>query len=302
MPPLVSVIVSTLNDPLLASCLESLSNQSFKDFKVYLINDGGSDISSIVNQFPDLSIDLYHETKTIGLSGRLNQAISYVDTKYIARMDSDDYCLPDRLLLQLKYLEENNYDIIGSSIISRTGSEQESSYKISKILSNKLDIIKSLGFRSPLAHPTFFGKTELFKTIKYNTNILYGQDHDFLIRAFLDGYSIGNLTIPLLVYNSSSPKSYSKILYQMSIANQIAKAYYLHNNRNLEYSLNPIINPPTYYDILLCRFRSIMFTTVSLRSFIILIYPIYIFLSMFSTVHREFNLNILFAKINLPSS
>ena len=88
MPPLVSVIVSTLNDPLLASCLESLSNQSFKDFKVYLINDGGSDISSIVNQFPDLSIDLYHETKTIGLSGRLNQAISYVDTKYIARMDS----------------------------------------------------------------------------------------------------------------------------------------------------------------------------------------------------------------------
>ena len=102
MSPLVSVIVSTLNDPLLVSCLESLSNQSFKDFKVYLINDGGSDISSIVNQFPDLSIDLHHETKTIGLSGRLNQAISHVDTKYIARMDSDDIITILFKILQLQ--------------------------------------------------------------------------------------------------------------------------------------------------------------------------------------------------------
>ena len=86
-------------------------------------------------------------------------------------MDSDDLCLPKRLELQIKYLEENNLDLIGTSIINKSNKGSNSS-KIGHFIKNEQ--IEKITLRYvPIAHPTFFGKTDLFKKILYDENLIY---------------------------------------------------------------------------------------------------------------------------------
>ncbi|MBM9532224.1 glycosyltransferase family 2 protein, partial [Desulfoprunum benzoelyticum] len=86
----------------LGACLESLLAQTWEDFEVVAVNDGSTDATlDVLREFSARDdrirvFDRPHE----GVAPAMNFAVEQCRGEYVARMDSDDICLPERLALQ----------------------------------------------------------------------------------------------------------------------------------------------------------------------------------------------------------
>lgn len=112
--PLVSVIVPMYNvEKYVGRCLESIRNQTFKDFEVIMINDGSPDNSAqIALEYAEKDsrfILINQENK--GISGTRNVGIETAKGEYICFVDSDDFCLNDYIEKLYNAANENNADI-----------------------------------------------------------------------------------------------------------------------------------------------------------------------------------------------
>lgn len=113
MPPLVSVILPTFNRPdTLAEAIQSIFDQSFQNFEILLINDGGADVRSFIHPFKsqEKMIYLQHE-KNRGLAACRNTGIRAARGRYIAYLDDDDVYYPDHLKTLVNFLESGRYPV-----------------------------------------------------------------------------------------------------------------------------------------------------------------------------------------------
>eukprot|EP01041_Mallomonas_annulata_P038775 gene38775-62336_t len=115
----ISVIMSVYNGaPHIHASVQSILQQSFTNFELLVLNDGSTDSSShILNGLAasDPRIRLI-ERENRGLVVSLNELIAAAKSPLLARMDSDDIAMPDRLGLQFDYLAANpGIGIIGTN-------------------------------------------------------------------------------------------------------------------------------------------------------------------------------------------
>ena len=107
----ISVIMSVYNgEEYLAEAIDSVLGQSFSDFELIVINDCSTDgTSEILCKYASLDARVKVHTNEVNLRlpSSLNKAISLAEGKYIARMDADDICLPDRLEKQFEFMESH---------------------------------------------------------------------------------------------------------------------------------------------------------------------------------------------------
>jgi hypothetical protein len=104
--PLVSIVLPVYNcEQYLGDAVESLIVQSFSSFELIIIDDGSTDRSpDIIGSFNDERIRVFRQANQ-GLAATLNRGISLARGKYIARQDQDDLSRPDRISLQVAYME-----------------------------------------------------------------------------------------------------------------------------------------------------------------------------------------------------
>jgi glycosyltransferase involved in cell wall biosynthesis len=117
----VSVLMSVYNgEKYLALAVQSILDQTFRDFEFIIVNDGSTDRSGgILAGFAasDGRI-LIIETSNQGLTKSLNVGLSYCHGQYVARMDADDVSLPARLEKQVEFLNGNpDYVIVGAEVM-----------------------------------------------------------------------------------------------------------------------------------------------------------------------------------------
>ena len=109
--PKVSVLMPAYNsEKYIAEAIESILNQTFSDFEFIIINDGSTDkTAEIVDGYAraDKRIKFINNKKNQGLIAVLNQGLDLCRGEYIARMDSDDIAINDRLEKQVAYLDAN---------------------------------------------------------------------------------------------------------------------------------------------------------------------------------------------------
>ena len=102
-----SVIIPTFNR---AYCLEraidSVLNQSFKDFELIIVDDGSTDDTVEVLKKYQNKIS-YIKTKNLGVSHARNVGIKKSRGEWIALLDSDDEWHENKLELQNKFISEN---------------------------------------------------------------------------------------------------------------------------------------------------------------------------------------------------
>lgn len=101
--------------PYLTQSIESILNQSFKNFEFIIIDDASTDDSwKIIKSYArrDSRIRIYRNRLNLGVSTTSNIAISLARCKYLARMDADDISTSDRLEKQYKYLKSNPKTVI----------------------------------------------------------------------------------------------------------------------------------------------------------------------------------------------
>ena len=228
---LVSIIMSTYKEEeiFLRQAIESILNQSYKDFEYIIILDNPDNNLHIriIKEYANLDkrIKFYVNEKNMGLTASLNKGLGLAKGKYICRMDADDISINKRIENQKRYLEENNYDLIGgiSQLIDENG---KSIYSIKKVPTNMDKIKKALRYNQIISHPTWFGKKEVFEKLNGYRNMPLCEDYDFTLRAVLNGYKISNIDETVLKYRmTSSSISRSNLYEQYLFARFITKKY-----------------------------------------------------------------------------
>jgi len=199
----ISVIMSVYNgEAYLAEAIDSVLNQSFKDFELIVINDCSSDrTAEILAQYTsvDARVKVYTNEVNLRLPSSLNKAISLAEGKYIARMDADDICHPDRLQKQYDFMEEHS-DIALSScrfmtlkdgVISSGGCGGKTDHESLKAL---------LLVTNPILHPGIIAKAEEIRRLAYDKNFTCTEDMELWTRFVLENYTIEILPEYLMIY------------------------------------------------------------------------------------------------------
>ena len=202
--PEISVVMSVYNEETyLRSAIESVLNQTFKDFEFIIINDCSTDKTvDILKEFEakDSRIILFEKPINKGFKGfveNLNIGISKARGKYIARMDADDLCLPERLEKQFNFLEENpEVFLTGSSMILMNEKSEETG-KMSSLSHPDL-IRKRTKIDNPIFHPTIMFRNE--PDLIYRDKFYACEDFDFHLRKLSENRVLHNISEPLLKY------------------------------------------------------------------------------------------------------
>jgi len=197
----ISVILPVFNSrDYVREAIESVLNQSYSDFELIIINDGSTDSSSaIIESFNDKRIIYINNSKNSGLISTLNEGLKLAKGKYIARMDADDICLPDRFKRQVDALDKSDDIILVSSdYYEMKGSD----LKLSTGFSGSDEIKSTLLFAPCIAHPTVMMR-HVFSdgTLRYNPEFKHTEDYKLWTELSFKGEFV-NLNIPLLKYRS----------------------------------------------------------------------------------------------------
>ena len=237
--------MSVYNEPLiwLEESIISILNQTIPVHEFIIVNDnpGRPDLVRFLNDFEEKysNVIVLLNSENKGLIYSLNYAIDKSTGDYIARMDADDVSLNNRFEMQVKYLNDCNLDLIGSNINFMDERGVKFSHS-NKVLTNKY-ILKLLhrGVIS-IVHPTFFGRSSVFKDCLYNANALYAEDMEFLVNASSKGYVLGNCPEILLNcrYNNSSVTKVKTV----QMENTVENIKYSFNNFKKTRNYNFIVN------------------------------------------------------------
>jgi glycosyltransferase involved in cell wall biosynthesis len=107
----------------LREAVESVLNSTYENLDFIIWNDGSSDSTErIIKSYNDKRIRYFYHENT-GLGKALNMACKEAKGKYIARMDSDDICEPERFSIEVEYLEKHP-DVVLVSCFASTINEE----------------------------------------------------------------------------------------------------------------------------------------------------------------------------------
>jgi len=187
--PLITVLLPVYNaEKYLKEALESLENQSFKDFEVLILEDGCRDKSgetALKFQEKDKRFQWISRKENLGITKTLNQGLKLADSQYIARMDADDISLPQRFEKQIKLMQEN-FNIISCGTQVQFFDNQGFSYNY--LLPIKAEnIFVEWIYRPALVHATSLTRRDIFKELRYDTDFLYAEDYHLWGEMLLKG-------------------------------------------------------------------------------------------------------------------
>jgi len=218
---LISVIMSVYNEKeeWVEESIRSILNQTYKNIEFIIIIDNpeNTKLIELIKKYEkmDRRVKFYINEKNMGLVYSLNRALKYCKGNFIARMDADDISDLNRLEKQLKYLKENNLDLIGSNV--NLFNEEGIFYTTDKLLTHKY--LKKLLYAGTIGivHPTFFAKKEVFFKLKGYNNAFHAEDQEFLARVFCNGFKVANMKEVLLdcrYRKNSVTKSNAYLMYK----------------------------------------------------------------------------------------
>lgn len=176
--PKISVIIPCYNQgQYLEEAVQSVLNQTFKDFEIIVVDDNSTDNTlEILNKYNDPRIKIIKGPQK-GISAALNLGIDIAQGEYIARMDADDISLPDRFRIQTEFMDENpEIGICGSS-----ANMLDSNGKIvkwSKPINDK-DIKTNLLIDVSIIHSTVMMRKSILKNYDLRYSEIYDVTEDF---------------------------------------------------------------------------------------------------------------------------
>lgn len=219
---LVTIGISFYNDDkFLKQAIQSVLNQSYKNFSLLLINDGATDHSDLIaKSFTDERIIYINDGKNLGLSERLNQIALLTKTPYLARMDADDVMHCNRIEKQLMVLENDKLiDVIGTNAYSINEKNEIIGIRLEQ--NNKVEPVSSF------IHPSVMGKTIWFQKNKYDKNVIRVDDADlwFSSRKTSKFYCLNE---PLLFYREFGSKYYKKYFDSLPSVSYLIKKHHFH--------------------------------------------------------------------------
>ncbi len=224
--PIVSVVMAAHNAmPYLPEAVESILQQSLRDFEFIIVNDGSTDGSAAwldSRAADDPRVRVLNQ-ENIGLTKSLNRGLNAAHGKFIARMDADDVSLPGRLEAQVRHLQSHpDLGVVGTfaETINAKGDRIGRVKPASRVVGH-LQAQWQLLFKNAMVHPSVMMPKDVALSLggydcRWNTS----QDYDLWSRIS-EVYKVANLPqvhLHYRVHGKSISSSRSKIQRENSRA------------------------------------------------------------------------------------
>lgn len=225
--PLISILMPVYNaEQFLHEAIESVLNQSFKDFEFLIIDDGSTDRSeSIVRSYRDPRIRFYQNEENLGISATLNRGIELAGADLIARMDADDICFPDRLQRQYNFIISHPDGALFSCWAEEI-TEDKQLIGVERFDPN--DYYYNLTFSFWMYHPTLVYRREAVQSIGMYT-VPYAEDYE-LVWQLSRKFRVYPQAEVLLKYRNSGES-----LWQVTKKQEYREAHLQQVRRNISY-------------------------------------------------------------------
>lgn len=213
--PKISVIVPVYKaEQYLPQCIESILSQSYGDLELILVDDGSPDNSgAICDQYAskDIRVKVFHKENG-GVSSARNLGIEKAQGEWITFVDADDAIEPNTLSKCSTYFDGVDAVRFSMKYVYSEDGKQTVNYVLSEL--SKEEYISKI-----LLRDTILGvcggvyKMKLFKdyNIRFNQNLINGEDWVVLLAVVLLANSIKLLNEPLYRYSKYNETACTKV-------------------------------------------------------------------------------------------
>ncbi|MFH0780842.1 MAG: glycosyltransferase [Pseudomonadota bacterium] len=215
----ITVLMPVYNaGALVGTSVRSVINQTFTDFEFLIIDDCSTDNTvAILESFSDRRIRLIKNDTNLGVARTLNRGLDLAFGKYVARMDADDICCPERLKKQYHFMERNPNVGLAGTWVKYFGDQ----LPVVERAPSGPEVVKAfMIFDNPIFHPSVIIRKEEFDRNKLRYDPYYNRTEDFelWLRAS-ECFDLDNIEEPLLKYRchkSSVTSSASEVMNQQA--------------------------------------------------------------------------------------
>ena len=235
--PLISILMPVHNaEAYLTECLESIAAQTFTDFELVAIDDGSADRSAaILDEWAarDSRFRCLRNETNLGIARTRNRLFAECSpsSRFLALMDADDICFPDRLERQRAFLEANpDVGAVGSAL--EIIDEHSRTIGLRRYPTTPDEIRRRLPGCNVLAQPAMMLRREMIVQVgPYALDCPVCSDYEYWLRALPD-FDFANLPDPVLRYRLSGTQCKQKRLKQSLRATLRIQRNYLRKTRS----------------------------------------------------------------------
>ena len=246
--PTVSVILATYNrENLLPRSIESILNQTFKDFELIIVDDGSTDKTEpLIRRYMinDSRIKLIQLKENKGVSYARNIGIENARGKYIAITDSDDQSLPNRFEKQVRILKENQtYTALSGHVLDynhKLTSHDFLKWDTYTPVKNSFDL--SFLFSNTFSNAAAMIRHDFIKehNIRYDESYIAAEDYDFWKQIILAGGKLLTVYEPFtfIRYHESNSKKYYNEMIRVStqIHGELMSRFFTPTEKDVKFS------------------------------------------------------------------
>lgn len=221
--------------------MESILNQSYKDFEFIIIDDCSTDKTfEVISSYKDPRIKVIKNEVNSGRSASDNRAFKIARGEYVAKMDADDISLPNRFEKQVAFLNDNPaIDIIGGWMKHFGDNTYTKKYPASPDIA-ACEIL----FGIPVGNPTVMFRKESIERegLHYDEDIkgTYCEDYDFFAKAFIASLSITSIGEILLRYRVLPMTNKKRQIIDLRIAGACKVRKAVLDSLGVEYSVGDL--------------------------------------------------------------
>lgn len=202
--PRVTVLMSVYNSAdFLREAIDSILNQTFKDFEFLIINDGSKDKSlDIIKSYKDRRIVLVSRPNK-GLVASLNEGISLAKGEYIARQDSDDISVKHRLKTEVEFLDSHPSVALVGSNYAHIDKVSKCTGTVTNIFTNSDDLKVALVTCNQYGHGSIMMRSSILEKVgMYDRSVGHVEDYDLWLRISRVA-DVANIEEPLYLYRKN---------------------------------------------------------------------------------------------------
>ncbi len=183
MPPKISIVTTTYNgEKYLEESVGSILSQTFNNFEFIIVDDGSTDNTlNKLQQIDDPRIRIIQQGNQ-GQANALITGIEHARGELIARIDQDDYSLPDRLMHQVKFMDTHPNATLCGSRFQELYNDNLVPQKV-QFAETDAEIKKIISYFNPFAHSAVMFRRESYLMVGgYDKSFLIAMDYDLFIR------------------------------------------------------------------------------------------------------------------------
>ena len=199
--PLVSVVIPVANGArYIAEAIQSVQSQTLSNWELVVVDDASEDATpQIVRSIPDPRIRLIQLSARLGVAGALNVGLESARADFVARLDADDLCRPDRFERLLRELTNRpSLGCIGSWATLIDADGRVIGQRRAPVGERRLQ--RSLRWHNVIIHPSVMFRRDLVIACgSYRSDAVPYEDYDLWLRLAAVA-KLDNLSLPLLAY------------------------------------------------------------------------------------------------------